>query len=117
MTAAGFDFDSLMVRRQRLAEMGISEPSEQATPVRQGIRPGNTAAKAALFATTLLSLMMPSEGILPVSQDIGNFHLVRGRPVHGMLVDTGAARAIMGTDTLRHYIQDVLKPQGKVVSM
>ena len=37
--------------------------------------------------------------------------------MHGMLVDTGAAKAIMGTDTMKEYITDILSKYGKVISV
>ena len=37
--------------------------------------------------------------------------------MHGMLVDTGAAKAIMGTDTMKEYITDILSKYGKVIEV
>eukprot|EP00959_Pyramimonas_sp_CCMP1952_P296039 6192594-Pyramimonas_sp.AAC.1 len=34
-----------------------------------------------------------------------------------MLVDTGAAKAIMGTDTMKEYITDILSKYGKVIEV
>ena len=40
------------------------------------------------------------------------FHSARGHKMFGMIVDPGAASAIMGTDTLREFVNEVLKPKG-----
>ena len=37
--------------------------------------------------------------------------------MHGMLVDAGAAKAIMGTDTMKEYITDILSKYGKVIEV
>ena len=43
--------------------------------------------------------------------------MVRGKKRFGLLVDPGAANALMGTDTFREYYETVLKPQGLKISM
>ena len=40
------------------------------------------------------------------------FNMVKGAKVHGLLVDPGASRALIGMDTLRDIIKNVLRPQG-----
>ena len=39
------------------------------------------------------------------------FDLVRGLNVHGVLVDPGASSALMGTDTLLQFSEQVLQPR------
>eukprot|EP00974_Lingulodinium_polyedra_P043631 4190093-Lingulodinium_polyedra.AAC.1 len=41
-----------------------------------------------------------------------SLHSVRGRPIHGLIVDPGASSALMGTETLRGFASDVLDPAG-----
>ncbi len=41
---------------------------------------------------------MPA-GQIPVGSTSLNFHVVRGQYRYGLLVDTGAAMALMGTET------------------
>ena len=38
---------------------------------------------------------------------------VRGRERHGLLIDPGAATGLIGSDTLKAYIDNVLKPLGR----
>ena len=38
-------------------------------------------------------------------------HVARGEERHGLIVDPGAASALMGTDTLKHYFEHLLSPQ------
>ena len=42
-------------------------------------------------------------------------HSVRGKSMHGLIVDSGASSGLMGTDTFRKYLQEVLQPAGKTV--
>ena len=39
-------------------------------------------------------------------------HTIRGEHRHGIIIDPGAASALMGTETLRRYLQMVLQPKG-----
>jgi len=41
------------------------------------------------------------------------FASVKGQVIHGLLIDPGAARGLIGADTLKDIIQYVLKPHGK----
>ena len=38
------------------------------------------------------------------------FHFVRGKKMHGILIDPGAAKGLVGSDTLHEIIVNVLKP-------
>ena len=40
------------------------------------------------------------------------YHVVRGRQVHGLIVDQGAATGVAGTDTVSRFVEEVLKKQG-----
>ena len=42
----------------------------------------------------------------------GTMHVVRGVERLGLLVDTGASSALMGTDTLRVFLDKVVEPMG-----
>ena len=42
---------------------------------------------------------------------------IKGRHVHGLIVDGGAATALSGTETVRHYYEDILQPQGQVLKI
>ena len=125
-----------------MQDLGIDDPehleaqdnrSSTAASTRS-TRAGSALARTALFTATLFSVFASHEqGMIPDSQMIQyqwqpktrtmdtmnhlNFHLVRGRPMHGMLVDTGAAKAIMGTDTMKEYITDILSKYGKVIEV
>ena len=41
---------------------------------------------------------------------------IRGSIRHGLIIDPGAGRALIGIDTLRHYRDEVLQPHGVSVS-
>ena len=42
---------------------------------------------------------------------------MRGKPVHGLVVDPGAASGLMGTDTMREYITDHLQYTDMALSL
>ena len=47
----------------------------------------------------------------------GIFYMVQGRRRHGLLVDPGASLGIIGSDTLREYISQVLEPKSKSIRL
>ncbi len=49
----------------------------------------------------------------PTSHDGANFHTVRGVKRHGLLYDPGDSSGIIGTDAVREYVHDVLRPIGE----
>ena len=122
------------------APSSITSAAPAARTQRAAPTTGSSIARAALFTTMLFSVMAPTTqtsipvGItstmeqdlrrqqhhyaFPSNQTSGftNFHLVRGRPVHGVLIDSGAAKALMGTETLRQYVGEVLKPNSRSIS-
>ena len=100
-----------------------------------GMSTQSSVARTALLVSTILSIIAPSDQFSlcgPVRRDSAApsfsfpafpcspdsdvpssaFHSVRGRTMHGWLIDTGAAQALMGTDTLSKFCTEVLSPQG-----
>eukprot|EP00959_Pyramimonas_sp_CCMP1952_P098110 2050830-Pyramimonas_sp.AAC.2 len=63
----------------------------------------------------VLHVMLPIDRSAPYHYQ--NFLIFRGCPMHGMIVDTGAAKAIMGTDTMKEYITDIFSRYGKVIKI
>ena len=45
------------------------------------------------------------------------FHFVKGKKMHGILIDPGAAKGLVGSDTLHEIIENVLKPSGMHLSL
>ena len=63
---------------------------------------------------THLILMVNVAGVFPSSQAMFmNFTVVRGKQCYGLIIDPGAARGLIGSDTLRDIIHWILKPFGK----
>eukprot|EP00959_Pyramimonas_sp_CCMP1952_P217463 4547826-Pyramimonas_sp.AAC.1 len=126
----GFNFDSLLARRRQMEEIGIEDPNDleaqqqqpPSTTTTRTPRGGSGLARTALFTATMCSVFASHEQVmLPIDRSAPyqyqNFHMVRGRPMHGMIVDTGTAKAIMGTDTMKEYISDTLSRYGKVIKV
>ena len=47
-----------------------------------------------------------------INEPFGTMHVVQGKERLGLLVDTGASSALMGTDTLRIFLDKVVEPMG-----
>lgn len=45
--------------------------------------------------------------------DYSNFMAVRGKITYGLLIDPGASRGLIGSETLRNIMQHVIKPHNK----
>ena len=80
---------------------------------------GNRLFKTSVFAMTFMMGMSSMQGVKPwITANSFEEHLsasmftVKGKPVHGLIVDPGAARGLTGIDTLRTYNRDVLQPNG-----
>ena len=56
-----------------------------------------------LFLTSVFTTETPD-------QCFTGYHEVRGRRRYGLIVDPGASKGLMGTETLREYVTAVLKP-------
>ncbi len=52
-------------------------------------------------------------GAMPSANGFQNFTCVNGKPRPGLIVDPGAARGLIGSDSLRDIINTVLRPAGK----
>ncbi len=52
-------------------------------------------------------------GAMPSANGFQNFTCVNGRPRPGLIVDPGAARGLIGSDSLRDIINTILRPAGK----
>ena len=51
-----------------------------------------------------------SLGAFPANVPMKNFTVVKGSHVYGLIIDPGAARGLIGSESLREIIQHVLKP-------
>ena len=58
-----------------------------------------------------------SAPVFPVNANYENYHMVRGQRRHGLLIDTGAALALMGTETLRQLVMMSLRPANQRFSI
>lgn len=45
------------------------------------------------------------------------YHSVRGQHVHGLLIDPGACKGLIGSESLRELFEGILKPAGKLSSI
>jgi len=88
--------------------------------------PRRTAAREqellALPVTNTATSRTPPPGLPPLSFFTGvfsvasQFHTVKGRHLHGLIVDPGACDGIIGTHTLSRYAQDRLWPKNLDIS-
>ena len=56
------------------------------------------------------AFMLINHNVFPSNEPMKNFTVVKGNHVYGLIIDPGAARGLIGSDSLREIIENVLKP-------
>ena len=56
------------------------------------------------------AFMLINHNAFPSNEPMKNFTVVKGNNVYGLIIDPGAARGLIGSDSLREIIVNVLKP-------
>ena len=107
------------------ADASVATPQEHSTVFNFPLEPG-TASSTGLatsparsagpilkksilmtMATMSMALNYPA-----TNAGFGTMHVVRGEDRLGLLVDTGASSALMGTDTLRKHLKQIVESMG-----
>ena len=111
---AKFNADSAVVTPKEHSTVfnfpASSDNAATAASATSSARPLGPILKKSIFMT--MATMSMAFSYPATDMGFGTMHVVRGEDRLGLLVDTGASSALMGTDTLRKHLEHIVEPMG-----